>query len=274
MRVLYKKVIDRLERKSFAVYRLRQKAIGFKARQIPESAPEFRRADGSLLNLQALLDELVQNGVVAIENYFSPAQIDAIAAKCARLVADSKTGVFPPAKLFAKHFGYDLSPTDGVLRFYNIDQEVPETKLFRDDPLPRFLGKQYYGRELRLETTLLQHNVVTENGTRNWHIDSWLNQLKTFLYLTDVEDNNGPFTYLLGSHANNDFLLRKTFACLNGKETTDVPDSAVQGLGLRPKEFYAKKGTLIIADTKGIHQGATLTRGTRSILANYFYLDS
>jgi hypothetical protein len=99
-----------------------------------------------------------------------------------------------------------------------------------------------------------------------------VNQFKPFLYLSDVEEGNGPFTYLLGSHKNNEFLLKKMFECVNGRDTTSVSDEDVKKLGLTVKEFYGKKGTLILADTKGVHQGGTLAKGSRLAVSNYFYV--
>jgi hypothetical protein len=89
--------------------------------------------------------------------------------------------------------------------------------------------------------------------------------------LSDVGPGNGPFTYLLGSHRNSEFLLKKAFECANGRDKTDVSDAEIEKLRLPVKEFYAKKGTVILADTKGIHQGGTLTQGQRMAAVAYYY---
>jgi hypothetical protein len=98
---------------------------------------------------------------------------------------------------------------------------------------------------------------VQARATQLWHRDPEDRYiLKVFLYLSDVDDGAGPFTYAAGSHPK--AKLRRE------------PASAVDGDGARrsddrqmaeaiPAERWVKgtgpKGTLIFADTRGYHKG-------------------
>jgi hypothetical protein len=233
---------------------------------------KFKNALGEEIDPNAILRELVENGAVLIPNYFSAEYVDSVASAC--LLAESATidRVGADVGLFDNKFGYDKGLRgQGIARLYNVEEKISEVKKFREDPLSLEIGEAYYARKMRLQTTIFQHNVVCGSGTRDWHIDSWENQLKPLLYLSDCTEENGPFTYLLGSHRNSDFLLRKAFRCWRGEDSTSVSDAEVEFLGLAQKEFCGPKGSLILADTKGIHQGGTLLSGERLALVNYFY---
>jgi hypothetical protein len=224
------------------------------------------------MDVGAILEELLINGVVEVADYIDPEYAQRVADESYRVMEQCLVDPPQPVGIFDKRFGLDANLVNqGITRFYHIEHRVPAVTQFIEDPLVRFVCEAYYRRKLRVETTIFQHNVVCEKGTRDWHIDSWVNQIKPFLYLTDVGPGNGPFTYLLKSHENNDFLLRKAFRCMNGLETTDVSDEVVKSLGLQAREFFGPRGTLLIADTKGIHQGGTMTQGVRSAISTYMY---
>lgn len=82
--------------------------------------------------------------------------------------------------------------------------------------------------------------------------------LKIFIYLTDVNPENGPHCYVKGSH------VRKPRALLlDGRKSDDqirtyYPESQIN-------ELCGPQGTIIFADTRGFHKGKPLTNGYRLI---------
>jgi ectoine hydroxylase-related dioxygenase (phytanoyl-CoA dioxygenase family) len=136
------------------------------------------------------------------------------------------------------------------------------------------LFDRHIGGSNKLVSTLMANRVEFKNGNKGsgggWHRDS-LNrrQLKLMVYLNDVQSNNGPFTYLKGSH--------KLTCKLNTnilKSSTRFSQSKVSSLiknGYQEVELTAKKGTLIIFDSSGIHKGKVIENGTRYAITKYMY---
>lgn len=126
------------------------------------------------------------------------------------------------------------------------------------------------------------------------HRDASGGDIKVILYCSDVEDENGPFSYAVGSNnmqisTIDNFLCeandhnglsltsqeaRRTFAALPAKLrqkgafgndlTDDSPASAeiVDSLW----EITAPAGAFVAFDTKGIHRGGMLRKGERRVL--------
>ncbi len=113
-------------------------------------------------------------------------------------------------------------------------------------------------------------NLGSGNG---WHRDSvGARQFKAILYLSDVDREHGPFQYLRGSH-------RPTSRVRTALELGTRFDSNRFDTGEFDDYFAghpdlvtvtASAGTLLLADTTGLHRGAPLTSGTRHALTNYF----
>lgn len=92
-----------------------------------------------------------------------------------------------------------------------------------------------------------------------YHFDlDRLSFLKFFVYLTDVTPLNGPHCYISGSHRGvNDNRLRRDGRFSDHDIKACYPTQEVQILG--------PKGTIFVADTKGMHKGMPLLEGERLI---------
>ncbi len=106
-----------------------------------------------------------------------------------------------------------------------------------------------------------------------WHRDSYSNQFKSILYLTDVNEKNGPFQFVKASHkiskiAESSRRLKKAFS------ETRYSDENVEDIlkaGSEIQTVTGKAGTLVIANTTGLHRGAPIQEGTRYALTNYYW---
>jgi hypothetical protein len=117
---------------------------------------------------------------------------------------------------------------------------------------------------LRLSARLRYYNVwytfATKTSAREsqlWHFDREDNYiLKVFLYLRDVDEGTGPFTYAPGTHRKGINWNRQPEYFLedNVRRSTDDQMNAVI-----PREEWitatGKKGTIVFADTRGFHKG-------------------
>ena len=91
--------------------------------------------------------------------------------------------------------------------------------------------------------------------------------LKVFVYLTDVGPENGPHTFVAGSHRSGaiaDRLLQRGYVRLSDEDVRSAfPDPAFI-------EFCAPRGTVLMEDTRGLHKGRRVERGDRLMLQLQF----
>lgn len=91
--------------------------------------------------------------------------------------------------------------------------------------------------------------------------------LKFFVYLTDVEPENGPHSFIARSHKSGAIppsLLSKGYARLTDEEIGQHFDKDDF------REFSAPRGTIIAEDTRGLHKGKHVERGDRLVLQVQF----
>jgi hypothetical protein len=126
------------------------------------------------------------------------------------------------------------------------------------------------------------------------HRDASGGDLKAIIYMTDVEPQTGPFSYVVGSHrmqisrvddliceandsnglAGTDALTREKFAALPAKfrqkgafgndlgENSAFAQDITRGLW----SITAPKGSIVLFDTKGIHRGGMVESGERRVI--------
>jgi len=102
--------------------------------------------------------------------------------------------------------------------------------------------------------------VADSSSAQQFHYDyDRASFLKMFVYLSDVGPDNGPHTYVRGSH------LRKPTELLDGRRLTD---EEVERHFPRDswETICGPKGTVFFADTQGFHKGERVAEGSRSML--------
>ncbi len=107
-------------------------------------------------------------------------------------------------------------------------------------------------------------------GSMRWHRDPHDVRLcKMFLYLSDVGLDNGPFTYLTFSNYNNKY--RALFPQIPPSGIYP-PDGEVEKR-INPADVarcIGKAGTIVFADTSGLHWGGHVEKGHRRMLTAGF----
>jgi hypothetical protein len=121
------------------------------------------------------------------------------------------------------------------------------------------IANTYFGMYTRLRYYNVWHTFATQSQPREsqlWHRDREdYYILKMFVYLSDVDESAGPFTYAAGSHLKGG-MRRDPDYFLEGdvKRTIDSQMAKVV-----PRECWIKgvgpRGTIIFADTRGYHKG-------------------
>jgi hypothetical protein len=166
----------------------------------------------------------------------------------------------------------------------------------------------YLGREASLIRLLVQINDARDRFTASdfddieipkpptvgMHLDTTYGVLKCMIYLTEVQDTNGPFCYVLGSHqirqswfeglvrraversglARLDGRSRRVFsalpACFRKKCTIggDWTEGATECQQLMDAEYRwtSADGNFALFDNLGIHRGGQVREGQRRVL--------
>ncbi len=165
--------------------------------------------------------------------------------------------------------GNNILPTlDNPFIKANLNEHLLGVAASYLDLMPRF-------RAFSLRLTLVSPPGSKEYFSQRWHRDNEDKRLcKVFIYLTDVlEDADGPFKYIKGSHAKgewgNVYPARppsSVYPDLGGVEKI-IPESATQ-------TCFGKAGTVIIADTGGLHKGGYSTSQPRFMYTGTFFTDA
>jgi len=214
-----------------------------------------------------LLNALNLDGVVTIPNYYSADQCDVMKDEIdTMLMNDSVTKWYDDAKsdsrIYASH-----------LHSKNI------TGFHKDDYL-REIGEAYSKSTLINSHTLGAKLIPKSNNLGSgggWHRDSvYQLQYKAIAYLTDVAEDNGPFEYILGSHHKSTIfksIRENGFEANHNRFTEEEIEQFMQSnSNLKEQLFTAKKGTVILVDTSGIHRGTPIKKNSRYALTNYYFL--
>lgn len=121
---------------------------------------------------------------------------------------------------------------------------------FHTDPKLTQIGESYTNCELINSHTLGAKLVPKDNNLgsgEGWHRDSvYRIQYKSIVYLTDVNENNGPFEYILGSHKistiYNSILVNKFNAHQNRIEESQIEAFLKSNKQLEKKYLQLLKG--------------------------------
>lgn len=124
---------------------------------------------------------------------------------------------------------------------------------------------QYLGRPVKSWFLMANRVVPVANNLGSGgglHRDSpFSHQVKCIWYLNDVNAENGPFTYLPGSH----------FNAISARDAYPLGEYRFDGVHLRDTlcEVHAQAGSMLVCDTKCIHSGKPIERGLRYAVTLY-----
>lgn len=157
----------------------------------------------------------------------------------------------------------------GIARLYHVEKLLPELEPFRFDPLTMKIAHAYYRRPFHSGMLIYQYNPPSTEVTRTFHVDSFTKEFKAFLYLDDVDESNGPFTYVRGSHRAHSVRIRKQLFGNREDAPTTFFEADVASWMDREVKILGEAGTLVLADVRGLHRGSPQHGRSRSVLVNY-----
>jgi hypothetical protein len=170
--------------------------------------------------------------------------------------------------------GLDTEPApypraNPVVGRYDIDENLtmasPGMQDFCSDPALASIAAAYLGQPVIQDQTALWW--TTTQGSADAALNAWLfhqdrdrlSFVKFFVYLTDVEKENGPHVYIKGTHRK----VPRSLAT-DGRKTDDLVRNA--GLWDQVVELTGPAGTMLAVDTVGLHKGMPPQSGDRLVL--------
>lgn len=209
------------------------------------------------------LRDLNENGFSIVEDFYSKEECDNIVLDIDNII-----------KQYPNQIWRDNNESD--LRIYGADALSSKIEKFRNNETLNQVLETYEGLQmtdgfiLGARLTYQENNLGSGGG---WHRD-WAvrKQTKAILYLTDVEETNGPFQYLNKSHTSKSILKATLKGNLefNQNRFTENEVAFIQKQSKNTvTTFTAKAGTLIFTDTRGIHRGMPIQTGNRYALTYY-----
>ncbi|MEC9092508.1 MAG: phytanoyl-CoA dioxygenase family protein [Planctomycetota bacterium] len=222
---------------------------------------EYGKEQGGIVD--SWISSLNENGFVVVEDFFDP-----------KLCQESVTNL--DSILDEHHDDCWKDPLNSDNRMFGINFKYDVAEQFLKNSLFSETVCRYMNWQSLVGYTMVNRVIHRENNPGSgggWHRDSArYRDLKFILYLTDVSTENGPFQYVRQSNniSERTKLILKYGSGFAGKRFNDETAKIVESLEDNC-ELTGKAGTLIIADTSGIHRGKPLTAGKRFALTNYYW---
>jgi hypothetical protein len=220
------------------------------------------------------LATLERDGVVFIEGLFQGELLDRLRSALA------------PDMDRMRHETLDLPreqwlrvPEAGRYRLYRIDQRVPETIAFRDHRVLLDLVQAYMSGnaefvQLALELRRQPPDWDAALGDLIPHFDYHLREIKIYLALEDITNENGPIVFWTGTHRQAqwrrlpDYLasiggLWAESHILNHNTVVNLMQKSPEFANCREVRCTLKAGSAFVCDTRGMHRASFLNAGER-----------
>lgn len=231
-----------------------------------------RAREGKDEFVEKIVGELSKKGYYVLEDFFDVSVIDKLINITEIYHCSSKKKL--DSNILCSYHKIvnekDLSGINGTRLDYN-ESELVKNKDIQNVILnPFFLdvARKYLQAQPIVDITAMWWTIAGKKvdlieDAQMFHFDmDRIKWLKVFVYLTDVEEENGPHVFIEGSHQTNGIprlFLKRGYQRI---EDTDVFN--YYGIE-KAKTFCGKKGTIIFEDTRGLHKGMPIQSGGRLV---------
>ncbi len=207
-----------------------------------------------------ILDAIKKDGYFIIDNYLDEYQ-------CLETINDINKAIYD-------YSIYVQSKSDK--RLFGIEHASKLCHNFHSDNLFKEISNLVNGENTYCAFTLAGKLGEIKGGSSggNWHRDAFFCQFKSMIYLSKVDDQNGPFEILPGSHNLMDLIDHIKCANLkfNQYRLTESEIAKIEHkTGIKRKVIKGKPGTVILFNSSTIHRGRPTVEGDRYALTNYYY---
>lgn len=218
---------------------------------------------------------LVADGVAVVRGFLAPEVAQQIAddvRSTIEAVAEGRYG--GPLRTLCRE-------DDGLFRLYGVEEELsPASRAFYDSPFLAGIADALTTTGMHSKDRYVDYKskVGAWDPNVDYHVDHWKTRFKAFLLLEDVTEDQAPFHFVVGSHREAPWRERwdwgyqqhETAGGLLGR--ADV-DRIRADHGYDERVYTGRAGDVILANTRGIHRGSVLRRGTRLMLVNLYAMN-
>ncbi len=235
----------------------------------------------SIVNIDKIAKTMKKYGVCLIPNYISDEKCNSIKIECAKR-SEVKVDTNFKDGSYRRYDVYKNTGAAANKRVYHTDCFSNDLMEFKIDKHIQTICKDYYNKgPYSVHVQVYERHRFHQIPVRSFHIDTFeTSTFKAMLYLSDVTIEDGPNSYVIGTHNNVELRRKKQFEWgpkrsenleyLEPHPTNFIEDE----LGPLLKnwvKFIAKKGTLILFDTWGVHCGLSPAKnGDRHVIVNYY----
>lgn len=225
-----------------------------------------------------VLRQLNRDGISisSVDSFLTAPQIDNLYCKVAELLeakesdtAKLKVGANDDSAIGSKTFNLELLGSELTFKGQDQFSNLALQQSFLN------IANSYFHMIAKLRYYNVWYTAASSSRSREsqlWHFDREDHLiLKVFLYLDDVDEGTGPFTYAPETHKKGKYrsINPEFFLEGNVRRSTDEQMRAVF-----PEDRWikavGKKGTIIFADTRGFHKGGEARTNDRIMFTCMF----
>ena len=227
-----------------------------------------------------LLACLKEHGICVVPSYYDRAFVDTLRRECEARIEVPEDTNFPDGsyRRVDAYRGTAAAPNE---RVYHVDCFSQNGDRFKQDPTLKRVGSDYYGSPHSVHVCMYERHRYQEIPVRGFHVDTFeCSTYKVMLYLSDVAEQDGPTSYIPGTHTNAELRRKKQEVWgpavspgdPSGKPHPTNFTDAELGLLLEQHTLVTgPRGTIVLFDTWGVHKGVSPEQGrTRHVLVSYY----
>lgn len=233
------------------------------ARTVAARALYTLRPFHTVVDLKPKIAALRRDGVVQFPNFLPQAAFDALRSECMALLDEAQHHKGNDKKMVV----YTVGPNTielAKIRSYDSERYTRAHQfLAHPDLLRIFAAAEKRAFDTNAFTLAVverlvqgQDNDTTDRETA-MHSDVFFDTHKAWLYLDDVNIEDGPFAYVKRSH----YLSKTQLAYIYAHSLAEgvnqarrITQAELEKLGLEESVVTAKRNTLVVANTKGYHR--------------------
>lgn len=237
---------------------------------------------------QTYLNDLVESGLCVIRGLFDDEFVSQEHTALAELLEGlkqrteelvSEHGSSSGLNISEHHFGLraDFELMSKIMRVWEIDRVQKSLVPFKNNPTVLDICRSYFGGNTASANLYAEYKYDSNSYDPNYqlHSDSPFRQLKVFMLLNDVAEENAPLVYYTKTQKVDDWRIMKdlidftnynkkyNFSFGFGKLAMAKMSQKFPNLSGGQTLVTGKAGDVIIIETRGVHGGSPLLSGHR-----------
>lgn len=209
---------------------------------------------------------LKEYGICILENYFENEIIKNLEQEYDNIFNNYKNNI----EILDKE---DCSKDERIFHCEKYSEYIK--KKFSNNELFDSITQIYTHKNFNKKTLInkLEYNPnEIRNSGAGYHRDNHDCQFKTILYLSDVNEKNGCFTFITNSSKKHIGYPKPRTENYNTRYYDEIIEELLEkNEKCKKYEICGKKGTIILVDTTYIHRGKIIEEGIRKAITQYYF---